>query len=86
MMEEQIKYILDMSCEHFVAMPSKCKQRAAKEITAHIFEFIDDLLMLKIYDWDWGNDIKNQKVHHFLNGEEVEFEEVYQYWLTNVKK
>jgi len=67
MMEEQIKYILDMSCEHFVAMPSKCKQRAAKEITAHVMEFAEWLA----YDRD--RDCKT-------------IEEVYQYWLTNVKK
>jgi len=61
------------------------RDETAKEITAHVTEFINDLLMLKIYDWDWGNDMNAKKIHHFLNGKEVTFKEVYQYWLDNVK-
>ena len=54
--------------------------------TSHVFEFINDLLMLRIYDWDWVVGEKDHKVRHWLNGKEVEFEEVYDYWLTNIKE
>ena len=83
MMEEQIKYILDMSCEHFVAMPSKCKQRAAKEITAHVMEFIE------WKDCFTNFDIEEQLYFVMIETHIVEkmtLEGAYQYWLTNVKK
>ena len=81
MMEEQIKYILDMSCEHFVAMPSKCKQRAAKEITAHFMEFIEwkDNYVTMTYEGKYY-------VSATAAMSDMNINETYQYWLTNVKK
>ena len=34
--EAEIKNIIDMSCEHFVAMPNKCKVRLAKTIITYL--------------------------------------------------
>jgi len=34
--EEQLKEIIDMCCEHFVTIPSKCKWRLAKEIDNYL--------------------------------------------------
>ena len=48
--EAEIKNIIDMSCEHFVAMPNKCKVRLAKTIITYLASHhekgksIDDLL------------------------------------------
>ena len=92
-MEEKILEIIKYSThneefwdgENEIYKPIFDEDIAAKEITAHVIEFINDLLMLKIYDWDWGNDINTKKVHHFLNGKEVTFDEVYEHWLDKVK-
>uniref|UniRef100_A0A6M3LWH9 Uncharacterized protein n=1 Tax=viral metagenome TaxID=1070528 RepID=A0A6M3LWH9_9ZZZZ len=82
-MEEKILEIIEKNSAF--AQSELLRGKLAKEITVHVMEFINDLLMLKIYDWDWGPDMEAEKVRHFLNGKEVTFKEVYQYWSDNVK-
>ena len=85
----KLDYCLYEGVKEDLHIGCKGKERAVKEIDIlthnHYMKFINDLLMLKIYDWDWGNDMNAKKIHHFLNGKEVTFKEVYQYWLDNVK-
>ncbi len=44
-MKDKIRRTIDMSCEHMVATPSKCKERLAKEINTltyeHYMEFME---------------------------------------------
>lgn len=77
-MEEQILKIIQ---SHFYKFDKTTdEESAAKEITSHLMEFID---------WCVMNIVKNRYGRYSLiEGKEcvLSLEEVYQYWLNNVKK
>lgn len=61
-------------------------KNAAKEITTHVFEFIEWLHNSESVDWDWLTDLPTQKTDYFLKGEMVTLNELYLYWLHNIKQ
>lgn len=81
-MEEQICELISMSCERMVEVQYSAKKLAAKLITEHVMKFIE-----------WANtaDVQYDLGRWPIVGEnDNEFsrlttEELYQYWLTNVK-
>ena len=76
-MEEKILEIIKRYDEMAFSRPSEC----AKEITAHVMEFIE---------WIVENNTKEPKWRAFLldllGTKSYTTEELYQYWLNNVKK
>ena len=87
-MEEQILEILNMSCEHFVAMPHKCKQRPAKEITIYFMEFT----RWKDFSINVGTRVDlndNPKMYYVIEDFDdigyFNLDGLYQYWIVNVK-
>lgn len=79
-MEEQILSIIEDSV--FAPEGENIQRVAAKEITSHIMEFIEWIRQYCYFD-DYGDLMINDNT---LPEVSLPTEELYQYWLNNVKK
>jgi len=83
-MEETILEILNMGSEQMVNVRLKTKQDMAKEITTHVFEFMQwfakSIQYNDVHDYYKFNDRIKGMISIFDTKEEL-----YEYWLTNVK-
>jgi hypothetical protein len=61
-------------------------RRVAKEITSHVMEFILWIIADSYRYFEQGYSNGKDHFYEMESGDEVTLEEVYQYWLTNVKQ
>lgn len=87
-MKKQVLKILDKNTNNWRKFNGNCFDKAAKEIEAHVFEYIKWLVEGDFYEmFDQETDaIGISHYENLYDGEIYSFNELYDYWLKNIKR
>ena len=88
-MEEQILEMLNMK-SYNLYMGFKERQQSAKEITIHVMEFTAWLIVQNEFHIQTAQEYEGRlsisPVDYINDDNDYSIEDIYQYWLTNVKR